>query len=100
MIEDHDLDEPVPNRCIWCGMPLTPLGCYACIKPQDTRPSRQFMIQQAVLTAAGSRYPCAVREHRLAGALSFLTVGGHMPVHDQLLDDIRAEFHKIAARYA
>ena len=42
-----------PNRCCWCGLPMTNPWCDACFPP--SQPSREAILRQAILNVAAAK---------------------------------------------
>ena len=79
-----------PNRCCWCGLPMTNPWCDACFPP--SQPSRESLIRQAIINVAA-------RKSFIGNAMSYLRALTECYAITQHLGgftvDVRAEFAKL-----
>lgn len=65
-----------------------------------TMPSRQFLVQQALLNAVGNIFPLFVAQGKAGEVLSYVSLGGTLLSKDtQTYREFIKEFRKIEAQY-
>ena len=86
-----------PTRCPWSGLPLVDSKCNICFPP--VKPSREFLISQAILNALPT-YEDGTSWSQLGTPLYLNCLTSGEWVRSTFCEAVRAEFRKLEAQHA